>query len=274
MFCDNLKALRKQHELTQNELAEKLYVSIQSISRWETGESEPSFDVLLKIAEFFDVSTDYLLGKEFIPEEELYWQVYSYIINKSNGKADETIKSFTALCHEVTHGMFGDTFKQSKQEFKNRKRHKSYSEFFTPNGIALSSNKEETPKIFALLDFSEKNLNKYLYPDKKFTDYFSMLADERIFNTILKVHTLPFNIGYDKQALLDRIELSEADFDNIFDKLTKLVMRTQIVKINGKDTTLYFPIYNHYTIMVIAIVRLIRFASSNSQVQWGCEPVL
>jgi len=63
MFYKRLSTLRIEYNLTRKQLAEKLNVSVRLISYWENGERECSFDMLLSIADIFDVSTDYLLGK-------------------------------------------------------------------------------------------------------------------------------------------------------------------------------------------------------------------
>lgn len=64
MFAIRVKNLRQSKELNQVQLAEKLGVKKQSISNWENDNIMPSVDMLVKIADFFRVSTDYLLGRE------------------------------------------------------------------------------------------------------------------------------------------------------------------------------------------------------------------
>lgn len=59
---EKLVLLRKQKGLTQLELAEKLNVSRQAISRWEVGTAAPSTDNLKELSNLYDVSVDYLLG--------------------------------------------------------------------------------------------------------------------------------------------------------------------------------------------------------------------
>ena len=59
-----LKALRKKHNITQTQLAEKLNLDTSSIAKYETTATMPSADVLIRIAGFFGVTTDYLLGLE------------------------------------------------------------------------------------------------------------------------------------------------------------------------------------------------------------------
>ena len=63
-FSQNLKLLRLEKNLGQVELAQKLGVSKGIISLWENGQREPTMQYIIKIALFFDVSADYLLGIE------------------------------------------------------------------------------------------------------------------------------------------------------------------------------------------------------------------
>ena len=68
---ENLKILRKEKNLTLEQLAQKLNLSRQVLSRYERGEREADYAVLKKIANFFDVSIDYLLGNSiyFFPDQ-------------------------------------------------------------------------------------------------------------------------------------------------------------------------------------------------------------
>lgn len=59
---EKLQQLRKQSGLTQEELAEKLYVSRTAISKWESGRGYPSIDSLKALSKFFSVSIDALLS--------------------------------------------------------------------------------------------------------------------------------------------------------------------------------------------------------------------
>lgn len=63
-FAVTLKMLRLQHGLTQQELAEHLELSPVTISGYELGRREPSIEMLERIADYFDVTVDYLLGRE------------------------------------------------------------------------------------------------------------------------------------------------------------------------------------------------------------------
>jgi len=72
-FNEKLQELRKSKGLTQEELAEKLYVSRTAVSKWESGRGYPNIDSLKEISMFFSVSIDELLSSEkllFIAEKE------------------------------------------------------------------------------------------------------------------------------------------------------------------------------------------------------------
>lgn len=61
MFRENLAQLRKLHNLSQEELAEKVGVSRQTLSKWETGESVPDIEKCDLLAQIFDVTLDNLV---------------------------------------------------------------------------------------------------------------------------------------------------------------------------------------------------------------------
>ena len=62
MFEEFIRDLRLNRGLSQVELAKELFVTKQCVSNWENGNIIPSVEMLIKIAKYFSVSTDYLLG--------------------------------------------------------------------------------------------------------------------------------------------------------------------------------------------------------------------
>ena len=71
MLGETIKTLRIKNSLTQKELAEKLYVTAQAVSRWENNEVEPSIATLTEIAKIFNISISELLGEEqVLPKEK------------------------------------------------------------------------------------------------------------------------------------------------------------------------------------------------------------
>lgn len=63
-----LKELRKKHKISQLKLALDLNMNQNSISRYENGEREADYETLIKFADYFGVSLDYLLGRTDSPD--------------------------------------------------------------------------------------------------------------------------------------------------------------------------------------------------------------
>lgn len=61
-FGKRLQKLRREKGISQVKLAEQLEIHFMTVSRWELGHFSPSFDQLIFLAEFFEVSIDYLMG--------------------------------------------------------------------------------------------------------------------------------------------------------------------------------------------------------------------
>ena len=85
MLSDNIKNLRKAKGLSQDELAAKLNVVRQTVSKWENGLSVPDSEMLIKIAEELDTSVSLLLDETIKPDEENELKILSAkleVINK------------------------------------------------------------------------------------------------------------------------------------------------------------------------------------------------
>ena len=69
ILADKITDQRKKNGWSQEDLANQIGVSRQSVSKWESGQSIPDLDKILKLSEIFGVSTDYLLKDEAAPPE-------------------------------------------------------------------------------------------------------------------------------------------------------------------------------------------------------------
>ena len=69
-FHDKIKKIRKQLGLTQQQVSASIGITYQKYQKLEHGKSKPSFDTLIKLCRFFNVSSNYLLGlDEFIVDK-------------------------------------------------------------------------------------------------------------------------------------------------------------------------------------------------------------
>ena len=113
----NLKELRKKHKISQQKLADTIGVSRSTVAMWETAGSQPDNEMLMKMADIFNVSLDYLLGREvpktdyeLFPSEDItYMEVVGEVKAGYDGAVQEehtgeTVAIPTAFfrgnCHE------------------------------------------------------------------------------------------------------------------------------------------------------------------------------
>lgn len=67
-FSQHLKSLRKSKQITQKQLAQGIGASERGIQQYELGERKPSYEALIALADYFDVSIDYLVGRTDNPQ--------------------------------------------------------------------------------------------------------------------------------------------------------------------------------------------------------------
>lgn len=123
MFSERLKQLRNEKHLSQKDLAKEFNMSQQTIAKWENNQSTPNPEMIVKIADFFDTSTDYLLGRinEDIPIEKIsiqngkdfsYYDLQKLIKNKSS--LEEIAKLLHTNKYEITMYLSGIKFPNEK----------------------------------------------------------------------------------------------------------------------------------------------------------------
>lgn len=81
MIIERLKKLRKEGNLTQKDIATFLNISQPAYQQFESGKKKMNLETMEKLADFFNVSTDYLLGKTDIPDPDLEVDIDNAIDN-------------------------------------------------------------------------------------------------------------------------------------------------------------------------------------------------
>lgn len=82
-FAERFRQLRKVRHMTQAECGSLFGVGQQAVGKWEQGTGSPDYDALITIADHFNVTTDYLLGRTDIPN------IYAHQVETADGKKSE-----------------------------------------------------------------------------------------------------------------------------------------------------------------------------------------
>lgn len=97
MFADRIKELRKEKGITQVDLADAMGLSKGTVAMWEVGKREASFDTLDKLADYFQVPIDYLLGRSDDKSETSYKEDFIERILGHERKYDELFQNIKML---------------------------------------------------------------------------------------------------------------------------------------------------------------------------------
>ena len=96
--AERLKGLRESVDISQNKLAEQAGSNQSSINRYENGQSEAPYKILLWYADYFDVSLDYIFGRTDKPQGKLY--KYEPNVLKTKFSQNEEFKNFIEACFD------------------------------------------------------------------------------------------------------------------------------------------------------------------------------
>lgn len=91
-LSEKILSLRKKMGLSQEELAEKLNVSRQAVSRWEVGSAQPDASNVLQLSKLFGVTADYLLNDEYESDRDVP------IVRRTESNANERLRKIVAVC--------------------------------------------------------------------------------------------------------------------------------------------------------------------------------
>ncbi|WP_419724070.1 helix-turn-helix domain-containing protein [Bacillus sp. SKDU12] len=116
MLGKRITSLRKQDGLTQEGLAKKLNITRSALSQYELGTREPNYDLLIKIADYFDVSIDFLLrGENKETQDKIFNEEARKILEDPDTLIAAADGKITASILEAAQRIIADQLKSGRQ---------------------------------------------------------------------------------------------------------------------------------------------------------------
>lgn len=247
-FAENLKNLRKEKNLTQSDLAEKLFTSPQTISRWESGDGEPSLDLLISLTEILDVSADRLISGKSVPEPELFDGIAQYIADMPAETAD---RDGFRLFRQILNGFCRRYFPDSTDG-----EHPTYSTLHAGELRGFYADREDTPRLFAMYDSLSGESDAIAQAD--LTEIFAALADETVIRALLKMYEIPYYRMYDAESLADVLTVPETEIAKVTEALKTLgQLAESTIPYNGETVTVYTRVSKQNVRMLLSLTRLL-----------------
>lgn len=191
MFKDKIKELRIKNHLTQEQLADKLYVSRSAIAKWEQGRGIPKHDTVIDIANLFNVPVDSFYEQDAVHE-------VIEVIEKDNKKKTFILISIIAVLIISLTSSLIYTF--SKKDFVPYSEFDSFINEETLKNFSLQNMQEGDSFIDQKVNYrSEKNIDYY----SKINDYDSFVAyADYILSFLLSSPYISY-VGYNANVIID-----------------------------------------------------------------------
>lgn len=247
-FAENLKNLRKAKNLTQSDLAEKLFTSPQTISRWESGDGEPSLDMLTALAEILDVSVDRLVSGKPLPEREIFDGIKQYIADMpAETAADDGFRLFRQILNGFDRRYFPDS---------TAGEHPTYSTLHAGNLRGFYADREDTPQMFVMYDSLSGETDAIAQAN--LSEIFAALSDETVIRAVLKLNDIPRERRYDAQSLAAVLDVPEADIAQVIEALKTLGCLTEsVIPYNGESVMVYERAGKQDVMLLLSLTRLL-----------------
>ena len=252
----NIKRLRQEKNLTQEQLAAKLGVSAQAVSKWETSETYPDGTLLVPLAQELDVSLDVLFDNNSVSMADISSRIMSLIYNT---KAKERFNVARDICWQIERGLFNCCMEIEKEYDPNEiKNQKQASYILDDTGFTIISNGKEP--FFAVFPQPEEGFGHFLEDKEELRKIFEALSHKDTVNALIYLYQEGRNYVFESSVLAKECEIGNDQIDAVLEDLRMLkVVWGQEVTINGKKRMLYYSRQSHILVAIFLIAREIGY---------------
>lgn len=252
----NIKRLRQEKNLTQEQLAAKLGVSAQAVSKWETSETYPDGTLLVPLAQELDVSLDVLFDNNSVSMADISSRIISLIYNT---KVKERFNVARDICWQIERGLFNCCMEIEKGYDPNDiKNTKSASYILENEGFTMVSNGKEP--FFAVFPQPEEGFGHFLEVKEELRKIFEALSHKDTVNALIYLYQEGRDYVFESSVLAKECEIGNDQIDAVLEDLRMLkVVWGQEVTINGKKRMLYYSRQSHILVAIFLIAREIGY---------------
>ena len=252
----NIKRLRQEKNLTQEQLAAKLGISAQAVSKWETSETYPDGTLLVPLAQELDVSLDVLFDNNSVSMADISSRIMSLIYNT---KVKERFNVARDICWQIERGLFNCCMEIEKGYDPNDiKNTKSASYILENEGFTMVSNGKEP--FFAVFPQPEEGFGHFLEVKEELRKIFEALSHKDTVNALIYLYQEGRDYVFESSVLAKECEIGNDQIDAVLEDLRMLkVVWGQEVTINGKKRMLYYSRPSHILVAIFLIAREIGY---------------
>lgn len=257
----NIKRLRLERELTQEQLAAKLGVSPQAVSKWETSETYPDGALLVPLAGELRASLDELFDNDSVSMADISGRIIKLI---HNTEAKERFNVARDIGWQIERGLFNCRMEIEKRYDSNEITHQKNSSYILDdNGFTMISNGNEP--FFSVFPQPEEGYGDFLKDREDLQRIFAALSNTDTVNALIYLHRKNVNYVFEASVLAGDCDIQSDRIEDVIEDLLLLkVMYGKNVIINGKERTLYHSCQNHRIIALFIMARELGYAGAYS----------
>ncbi|MBQ7376298.1 MAG: helix-turn-helix transcriptional regulator [Clostridia bacterium] len=257
----NIKRLRLEKNLTQEQLATKLGVSAQAVSKWETSETYPDGALLVPLANELEVSLDELFGNNSVSMADISGRIVKLIHNTD---AKERFNVARDIGWQIERGLFNCRMEIEKKYDPNEiKNQKNASYILDDNGFTIVSNGKEP--FFAVFPQPEDGYGHFLNDKEDLQKIFATLSHTDTMKALIYLYHKNENFVFESAVLQRDCDIPSNKIESVLaDLLLLKVMWKQKLTINGEERTLYYSRPSHKLLALFIMAREIGYKGAYS----------
>ncbi len=235
---ENIAKFRKAKGVKQDELARFVGVTAQAVSKWENG-GVPDTELLPKIADFFNVSIDELFGRQY----DICFDIQDVILKDLlKTKMENRISRAFELCWTIEQSMYGTIFSDSERFKEEAKAHSENDQLYSQ--ILLDSGYTEMGLFnrmqYFLIVPDSKDKNKALLDGINYPDFFKLLADKDIFETLVFLYKRESFNAFTENLIIKELGCTEEKAKQIISKLLRInILCKTVVEVDDELVEAY-----------------------------------
>ena len=252
----NIKRLRLEKDMTQEQLATKLGVSAQAVSKWETSETYPDGALLVPLANELEVSLDELFGNESVTMADLSGRIIKLI---HNTEATERFNVARDIGWQIERGLFNCRMEIEKKYDPNEiKNQKNASYILDDNGFTIVSNGKEP--FFSVFPQPAEGYGHFLNDKDDLQKIFAALSHTDTMTALIHLYHKNENYVFERSVLAKDCDIPSDRIEAVLEDLLLLkVMGKQNITINGEERTLYYARPSHKLIALFLMAKEVGY---------------
>ena len=257
----NIKRLRLEKNMTQEQLATKLGVSAQAVSKWETSETYPDGTLLVPLANELEASLDELFDNDSVSMSNISERIISLI---HNTEAKERFNVARDICWQIERGLFNCRMEIEKKYDPNEiKNLKNSSYILDDSGFTIISNGKEP--FFSVFPQPPEGYGHFLNDKEDLREIFAALSHENTMRALIYLYHKPENYVFESAVLERDCEItSDQIYDVLDDLMTLKIIRMKKLTVNGEERVLFYSRPNHNLLAVFLMAREIGYKGAYS----------